>query len=433
MGGNSKQLWEGKVKACCNESAGWGLTTVTERQLPLIMLRLIFDEFLRRMESMRTFNLIFRASTIALLTLVVLFGGTVRESAASVSLGDKLSLFGDFRFRYELDFRKNAGVKTDRDRARIRARFGFKYDWSKNVSFGMRLRTESDNNQSPHQTLGILGTADNSQFGLDRAHIDIKFMDGGFLWLGKHGMSFWQQNEAFWDGDIQPEGAGLGYKTKLGETGSLLVQSVHTYLNDNGTSDGHGIFEDDFGDSIQAVFTGASGDLGYTLAIGALFVTEQAGGGVPGGSGAYGIISAQLKTKISQFPIKFGVDYLYSDYDAGEPSLTDDSSGADDDNEGFVINLAAKYKKYGFKIEYYYIQINSVPLQGALAQDDFPFSSNFRGFKFQVSRDIGKGFNVDLRAYPQSRIDNAITAPAGGYVMGIDDVTRYQVNLNIKF
>ncbi len=378
-------------------------------------------------------NLIFRVTTIALLTLVVLFGGTVRESAASVPLGDKLSLFGDFRLRYEMDFRKDAGVKEDRDRARIRARFGFKYAWSKNVSFGMRLRTESDSNQSPHQTLGILGTADNSQFGLDRAHIDIKFMDGGFLWLGKHGMSFWQQHEAFWDGDIQPEGAGLGYKMKLGETGSLLVQSVHTYLVDNGTSDGHGIFEDDFADSIQAVFTGTSGDLGYTLAIGALFVTEQAGGGVPGGSGAYGIISAQLKAKISQFPIKFGVDYLYSDYDAGERSLLDDSSGTDDDNEGFVINLATKYKKYGFKIEYYYIQINSVPAQGFLGQDDFRHSTNFRGFKFQVGYNFGNGYNIDFRAYPQSRIDDAVTAAGVDPVMDRDDNTRYQVNLNIKF
>ncbi len=388
---------------------------------------------------MWTSNLVFRATTIALLTLVVLFGGTVRESAAAVPVGDKLSLYSDFRFRYEIDFAKDAGVDSDRDRARIRARFGFKYDWSKNVSFGMRLRTESDISngatQSPHQTLGILGggAGTSEDFGLDRAYIDIKFLDGGFLWLGKHGMSFWQQNEGFWDGDIQPEGAGIGYKMKMGENGSLTLQGVHTYLNENDTSDGHGIFEDDFGDSIQAVFTGASGDLGYTLAAGALSVTEQGGGGVPGGSGAYGIISGQLKTKISQFPVKFGLDFLFSDYDAGEPRLLDFSSGTDDENLGFIINLAAKYKKYGFKIEYYYIELNSVPAQGLLAQDDFRHSSNFRGFKFQVSREIGKGFNVDLRAYPQSRIDDAVTGIGPDAVMDRDDNTRYQVNLNIKF
>ncbi len=385
---------------------------------------------------MRTFNLIFRATSIALLTLVVLFGGTVRESAAAVSVGDKFSLFGDFRFRYEIDTREDAGVKSARDRARIRARFGFKYAWSENVSFGMRLRTESDNNQSPHQTLGLLGggAGNRQDFGIDRAHIDIKFMDGGFLWLGKHGISFWEQNEGFWDGDIQPEGAGAGYKMKIGEAGSLLVQAVHTLLNENGTSDGHGIFEDDFGDTIQAVFTGAAGDLGYTGAVGALFVTEQSFGGVPGGSSIYVIISGQVKAKISQVPIKFGVDYLFSNYDIAEFGVNDVlGTPNNDNNQGVIINLASKYQKYGFKVEYYYIELNAVPAQGALAQDDFPFSSNFKGFKFQVSREIGKGFNVDLRAYPQSIIDENVTSNGLGQVQNIDRVTRYQVNLNIKF
>jgi len=270
---------------------------------------------------------------------------------------------------------------------------------------------------------------------LDRAHIDIKFLDGGFLWLGKHGMSFWQQNEGFWDGDIQPEGAGLGYKWKLGENGSLTLQGVHTYLADNGTSDGHGIFEDDFGDSIQGVYTRTSGNLTYTLAIGALFVTDQDVSNVPGGSGIYSIISGQVKTKfIPQVPITFGLDYLFSDYDVAEagPADTVGTTG-DDENQGFIINLAAKYQKFGFKVEYYYIELNSVPVQGDLAQDDFRHSSNFRGFKFQVSYNFGNGYNIDLRAYPQSRIDDTLTGVVSDAVMDRDDNTRYQVNLNIKF
>ncbi len=379
-------------------------------------------------------NLIFRAAAIALLTLVVLFGGTVRESAAAIKVTDKLSFFGDFRFRYEMDFQKDAGVKEDRDRARIRARFGLKYDLTKNVRFGLRLRTETDSLQSPHQNLALLETGPNTEFGLDQAYIEIKYLEGGFLWLGKHPISFWQQNEAFWDADIQPEGAGLGYKGKIGEAGNYTVQAVHTLLNENNSSSTNSIFEDDFGDTIQAVFTGASGDLGYTLAIGALFVTDEAGIDVPGGTGAYGIISAQLKTKIAQFPVKFGLDYLFSGYDVAEAGPADAiGTGGDDENQGFIVNLAAKYQKYGFKVEYYYIETNSVPLQGALAQDDFRHCSNFKGFKFQVSREIGKGYNVDVRIYPQSIIYNTVTNRTGDWVMGRDDNTRYQVNLNIKF
>ncbi len=389
---------------------------------------------------MRTFNLVFRTATIALLALVVLFVGTVRESAAAIQVTDKLSFFGDFRFRYEMDFREDAGVKSDRDRARIRARFGLKYDLSKNVRFGFRLRTESDNNQSPHQTLALLGgtgtnAGNREDFGLDQAYIEIKYLEGGFLWLGKHPLSFWQQNEAFWDADVQPEGAGLGYKWKIGEAGNFTAQFVHTLLNEVSFGDSHAIFDDDYGDTIQGVYSRTSGDLAYTLALGALFVTEQSTTGVPGGSTAYSIVSGQVKTKfIPEVPLTFGLDYLWSDYDLANRTSPPDVIGQTKENRGFVISTAAKYQKWGLKIAYYYIELNSVGLQGLVSQDDFRYSTNTKGWKVQVGYNFDKGYNIDFRIFPQSIVDDTVTSSgSNSQIMNVDDSTRYQVNLNIKF
>ncbi|MFQ5443147.1 MAG: putative porin [Nitrospinales bacterium] len=195
------------------------------------------------------------ATFLLFFTFVAFSWVFVPASSAAVQVGDKLSLFGDFRFRYEIDDEDDPAGDRERDRARIRARFGFKYDWSNRVNFGLRLRTESDNNQSPHQTLGVLTAGQNADFGLDRAYINVKYLDGGFAWLGKHGISWWEQNEAFWDADIQPEGAGLGYKFNFGEAGTFTLQSVFTYLTDNSfTGDGDGIFDDDTATSIQGVY-----------------------------------------------------------------------------------------------------------------------------------------------------------------------------------
>jgi hypothetical protein len=160
------------------------------------------------------------AAVLTIFLFVVLGWGLVLPvpAWAGVAVSDKLSLFGDFRMRYEVDDQdRGTTADRDRDRARLRVRFGFKHRTTDKISFGMRLATEADSLQSPHQTFGVADNAtDNRDFGLDQAYIDIKWGKSGFLWMGKHSVSFWEQNEQFWDGDIHPEGAGIGYKIGLG-------------------------------------------------------------------------------------------------------------------------------------------------------------------------------------------------------------------------
>jgi hypothetical protein len=89
---------------------------------------------------------------------------------------------------------------------------------------------------------------------------------------------------------------------------------------------------------------------------------------------------------------------------------------------------------------YYYIPVDSVPLQGAIVQDNFRFSSNFKGFQVMAVYKILPNLQIDFRAYPQDTIDENLASRTknpvpglGSYVQSDGYTTRYQMNLNIKF
>ena len=374
-------------------------------------------------------------ATMASFLFVVLGGMFVvpAPATADVAISDKLSLFGDFRARYEIDDQDRVGANDrDRDRARIRARFGFKHKSTDKISFGMRLATEADSIQSPHQTLSLItenGNASdgNADWGLDRAYVNVKWGKSGFAWFGKHGISLWQQNEQFWDGDIQPEGAGVGYKLGLASGASLLLQSTFTYLLDEGWGDNDGTFEDDFGATLQAVYN--KGPL--TAAVGSLFVGEQ-GGGTPstqGGSATYTLASLQYKFGTT-LPLKLGVDWLHGE-NVIMNGATNETLGGSNDESGYVVNASTKKGKWGFQFKHHYVPLNSVPLQGQLSQDNFPASSNFRGQRYQVGYNLGNGIKADFRVYDQEIL--AGVSSAGGWVQTAENIQRYQANLNLKF
>ncbi len=94
-------------------------------------------------------------------------------------------------------------------------------------------------------------------------------------------------------------------------------------------------------------------------------------------------------------------------------------------------------KKVELRGFYYYLPVGSLPLQGAVSQDNFPFSSNFKGFQLMLVWKIMKNLNMDFRAYPQDTIDETLTGATvpglGSYVQSSGFRTRYQTNLNIKF
>jgi hypothetical protein len=396
------------------------------------------EELMRETQFGRTRGTTSRGVAVATLAsfLFVVLGWMLvvpAPAAAGVAVSDKLTLFGDVRVRYEIEERDrdNTGAADiDRDRARIRARFGFKHKTTDKISFGLRLATEADSLQSPHQNLDLACAgcqSDNRDWGLDRAYIETKWGKGGFLWAGKHGISFWEQNEQFWDGDIQPEGIGAGYKFGLASGATLLLQSVHTILVEEGWGDNEGTFDDDYGTTLQAVYN--KGPL--TAAVGALFIQENANSlDVAGGSSTYSIASIQYKTKAQDLPLKLGFDWLHGE-NVIMNGATNETLGGSNDESGYVVNASTKKGKWGFQFKHHYVPLNSVPLQGQLSQDNFPASSNFRGQRYQVGYNLGNGIKADFRVYDQEIL--AGVSSAGGWVQTAENIQRYQANLNLKF
>ncbi len=391
------------------------------------------EELMRETQSGRTKGTISRGVAVATLGsfLFVVLGWMLvvpAPATAGVAISDKLSVYGDVRVRYEQDREDRTGtnIDRDRDRARFRARFGFKHKTTDKITVGMRFATEADSLQSPHQTMGVSGGA-SDDFGIDRAYIETKWGKGGFLWLGKHGISFWEQNEQFWDGDIQPEGVGAGYKFGLGD-GSLLLQSTYTYINDEGwaNSSTNGINEDDTGMSLQAVYTRGGG----TAAIGALMVNDDADQDLAGGSADYYIASLQYELGTT-LPLKLGVDYLFSDRVNDSAGVNTGFEGKED--TGYVINASTKTGNWSLQVKHYDVGLNSVPLQGAVSQDNFRFSSNFTGQRYQVGYNFGDGVKMDFRVYEQSDKVTGIGGTVQDHVMNVEENTRLQVNLNAKF
>jgi hypothetical protein len=354
--------------------------------------------------------------------------GFVPVASGEIKLTDKLSVYSDFRIRYEWDVNSDKG--DTRDRARIRARMGFLYNLSQRVNFGIRLAARSNVVQSPHQNLGDIDpdtfgngseprTKDSKDFGLDRAFINIRWLDNGFLWLGKNQAAIWQQAENFWDSDYQAEGAALGYWFPLGDKGKLRFQGSYSLLVEDNFE---GVIQDRTAIPLQAIF---EQDLGWgelTMAGSWMPIIGNKAGQLPGGKRSYYLYNAQIVLK--KLPIRVLLGYEM--YQGGATRL------------GHQLLLRAQIlKDLEFRWFWDYIPLDSVPLQGAIVMDDSRFSSNYRGHQIGLWYTISPGLQIDFRVLHQDTLDenlNTTTAPGLGiWTQRTGDNTRFQTNLNIRF
>jgi len=341
---------------------------------------------------------------------------------------NKLTLFGDLRFRYETDRHSREG-KPDRSRIRqrIRIRFGAKYTTGPNVEAGFRLATGSTSIQSPHQTLGMDDAEDNAKFGVDRGYV--KYSAGGFwLWGGKNATPVFQQSYQWIDVDLSPEGIALGYKA--GPLDLSLAQFVlHGGEWDNNYESGAG--EEDEG----MLLVGAHGELkpgGMILDLAAYNLsTSGTADAVPlrGGNTDYTMLAARL----AKGGMKCGVEYFTSGVDLDKHVGAGNKGG---DKNGLVVYVKGKINKtFGAGIYYHDIGYASMPEFGKYSQDDFPYSANFTGTRLQLDIDPGNGMKIDIRYYSQEVKNDAIAVWNSDVVQSGrgNKRTRIQANFNVGF
>ena len=336
----------------------------------------------------------------------------VPMAEAAVEVGDGLKIYGDYRFRYEDAERTNsAGVAAERDRLRYRLRFGYTATLDDNWTLGGRITTNGGVN-SPHETMGDGFARDG--MGIDKAYVNYSG-NGANVWLGKNTLPLWEQNEYFWDADINPEGLGITYSTDAGavKVGLNLGYFVHTEAGWVTTGD------DTMMTVYQIVVSGGSDAASGTFAYGVLTTDDEIawGGDVCALSSGlqceYTLISVQGKFNAGGAGITVGYDLMTSD--------------ASVNDEGTVIGVRVDVDKVKLVYRITEIEANGGPGMAGLSGDDYPsYQTDFDGTEIIVGYKIAGNRNVDLKLFDGEDNNTAVGT-------NNKDETLFQINYNSKF
>lgn len=173
---------------------------------------------------------------------------------ASGNWSDRISLEGDFRYRYE---RIDPEGSDTRRRNRIRARVNVKADLADNLEVGFGLATGGDDPVSTNQTLG--GGGSSKDVSLNLAYADWEAVDGLHLIAGKFKNPLYKvgKQALMWDGDWTPEGFAMTWKRDR-----YFVNAIGTFLESDSRRG-----NDSFG--LGAQF-GATGEIAGAILTGGL-------------------------------------------------------------------------------------------------------------------------------------------------------------------
>ena len=175
---------------------------------------------------------------------------------AGSTWADRITLDGDFRYRYE---RIDAEGSDVRSRNRIRARTNIKAQVADNIQVGFGLATGGDDPVSTNQTLG--GGGSSKDIVLNLAYVDWEAIDGLHLLAGKfkNPLTRVGGQPLTWDGDWTPEGFALKYKRDW-----FFVNAIGSYLEgDSQKSNTNFSWGGQFGATGQLGDVKLTGGLGY--------------------------------------------------------------------------------------------------------------------------------------------------------------------------
>jgi hypothetical protein len=186
----------------------------------------------------------------------------VEEASADPSWTDRISIDGDFRYRYE-----NIDVESseDRNRSRVRARINTRAQLPGKVEVGLGLATGGDDPVSTNQTLGSGGSSKGVILNL--AYADWSAAEGLHLIAGKFNNPLVRvaKNPLLWDGDWTPEGLAAKY-----ERGWFFANALGTWLESD-SNGGNTNFS--WGGQIGA--TGMLGPVNLTGGVGYFAIKTQ--------------------------------------------------------------------------------------------------------------------------------------------------------------
>lgn len=346
--------------------------------------------------------------------------GSVTAKTSAEKTDKKLSVTGDFRYRFEHDWDSkfdDGTERLDRFRMRYRLRAGFTYQMDPYVTFGARARTGVPTNmQSPHFNVGYNSFLAGA-FNLDKAYARVKYRDH-WAWAGRNSFPLWKQNELFWDDDVTPAGVAAGTKLTRGKvtvrpTAAFFVADHEQVL----------AYEDGRIGAAQLRATiKASDKVTVDLASAymrmvRIFIVPQHLGGMDRLNYKIVMSSARVTAKLFQ-PLAIGLDHVINleDYDNND-KVPDHYK---DQKTGFVasVKLGKAKSKGDWQVGYWFAYKQRHSMVSYYVEDDWVRwgnihrnrNINYQGHELRAVYVIGKKLNAMLRFYTvegiQPRIEN---------------------------
>ena len=348
------------------------------------------------------------ASAIADVQSTVTEVAAATTPAGSATWPDRISLDGDFRYRYE---RIDAEDSDTRRRNRIRARVNVKADLSDDVEVGFGLATGGDDPVSTNQTLG--GGGSSKDVSLNLAYADWEAMDGMHLIFGKYKNPIYRPGKQplLWDGDWTPEGFAFTW-----ERDRYFVNAIGTFLESDSRRG-----NDSFTWGAQF---GATGELAGARVTGGLayYSIKTQGNsttfGDPSDPGDYfGNTAVQADGQpcgsVAGERCFYLYDYLLTQvfaeaaFDLGGWPTTVffdyvNNGDAADDDTGWTLGgqLGAAKGRGQFQFTYYYAEKQADALLGLLTDSDFAGGgSDNRGHFLQVDYGVSKNWTIGAQYF----------------------------------
>lgn len=349
---------------------------------------------------------------------------------------DRITLKGDFRYRYEFtsdDTRTVAGVQTaDRNRDRLRARVTLDAKVNDDVTLGFGFATgENADPRSSNQTL--TGVFNRKAFDLDLAFFDWKFADFGHLIAGKMRQPFFKPAQTlYFDSDVNPEGVAATFTRGrwFGSAYGYFVNEVSGAENTN-TSDTML-----YGGQIGAKLPIGDNNLTlaamyYDLAAGkrripAPFFNNASNGNTTIGTPAvlandFRVIdlAAEYTTKVGSWPLVLWADVAQN-------------QGADDLDEAFsggvILGKATNPGNFEFALGYYSIDADAI--FGQVFESDFANGlTDSGGLIFRAGYALQRNWTLNATYFLNERNMDVPNAAGDTDV----DFDRFQLDLNFKF
>lgn len=321
---------------------------------------------------------------------------------------DRVSLDGDFRYRYE-----SIGVEGEqtRQRNRIRARTNVRAQVSDRTEIGFGIATGGDDPVSTNQTLG--GGGSSKEDVLNLAYANWKVTDQLQLVAGKfkNPLTLSGKQALMWDGDWTPEGLGFKYSN-----GAFFANGFGTYLESDSSRS-----NDSFAWAGQLGMQGQLGGAKLLAGIG-YYSIETAGKSTTFGDptdpddffGNTAIQPGGLPCgTIADIECVYRYDYMLTEvfaeasFDVGEVPVTvfgdyvnnDDAPGND---TGWMLGtrVGQAQDRGQWQFTYYYAEKEADAMLGLLTDSDFGGGgTDSKGHWMQVNWGVNKHWTIGAQYF----------------------------------